>query len=405
MNGRINLSSFLNFCKGLNLFSGLQGLEEPARAIKSNRMIYLFVFLMSALASRSVLNMDQAGRYRKLKKLFRVDRYRHKRYRHCVVSDTSIFRRLLKMGLEQARRINYLVLQAGLACGLIQPIAIVDGTQLGKRLFSCLCFVTRWGDVFMVDCEPIKKRGKELLASQRLVERACDYLGKGIMVLLLADMLYFNERFWNLRAQGYIRQLLIKYTPDKEEAARDYRRIIACFQEMKLLYEKPHKSAAEQAKLLRMGFCCKRGEDRAQQLSYLIYQMRNNSRDNRYQVAQALETTADGQALLPFYVFTTDKSMDAEPMRENGHKRWYIENDGFKGLNAHLQSKRCRSHHDQALANLLLTGMLGYSLIVLFRKEIGYQLRQIYNGVKVTIRFVAQCLFVEPFGSFRPDGI
>lgn len=70
MNGRINLSSFLNFCKGLNLFSGLQGLEEPARAIKSNRMIYLFVFLMSALASRSVLNMDQAGRYRKLKKLF-----------------------------------------------------------------------------------------------------------------------------------------------------------------------------------------------------------------------------------------------------------------------------------------------------------------------------------------------
>lgn len=405
MNGRINLSSFLNFCKGLNLFSGLQGLEEPVRAIKSNRLIYLFIFLMSALGEGSILGMDQSGRYRKFKKFFRVDRYRNKRYRHCVVSDTSIFRRLLKLGIEQARGINYLVLQAGLACGLIQPIAIVDGTQLGKRLFSCLCFVTRWGDVLMVDCEPIEKRGKELLASQRVVERACRYLGKGVIMLLLADMLYFNERFWNLRAQSYIRELLIKYTPDKEEAARAYRRIIACFQEMKLLYEKPHQSAAEQAKLLRMGFCCKRGEDRAQQLSYLIYQMRNNSRDNRYQVAQVLETTADGQALLPFYVFTTDKNMDAEPMRENGHSRWYIENDGFKGLNAHLRSKRCRSHQDQVLQNLLLIGMLGYSLMVLFRKEMGYQLRRIYNGVKVTVGFVAQILFLEPFGSFRLDGI
>lgn len=119
MKGRINLSFFLAFCKELNLFSGLKVLEEAPSTIKSNRMIFLFIFLMSALGIKSVLSMDQASRYGKLKKFFGVDRYRHKRYRHCVISDTSIFRRLLMISIEQVRRINYLVLQAGLACGVI----------------------------------------------------------------------------------------------------------------------------------------------------------------------------------------------------------------------------------------------------------------------------------------------
>ena len=56
------------------------------------------------------------------------------------------------------------MLEALLTSGLILPKAIVDGSSFGKRLYSCLCFATRWGDVFMLDIKPIEKQGKELAA-------------------------------------------------------------------------------------------------------------------------------------------------------------------------------------------------------------------------------------------------
>lgn len=122
-------------------------------------------------------------------------------------------------GIEEGeiRGIAYAALRIGIQQGWIKRSAIIDGTEWCGRLYSSLCFVTRWGDVWMVDCEPIEKKGKELLASQRLVERCCQILGKGVIEFILADMLYFNERFWQLRESGYVEELLVKYTPGSEQ--------------------------------------------------------------------------------------------------------------------------------------------------------------------------------------------
>lgn len=403
---KINLHRFVDFCKGFDLFSGIGRMKESPANHKSNRLIFQFLLLMSVYGKSSFLSMDQAGRLEKPKKLFNIRRFSNSRYRHTVVSDTTLSRRL--PGIEEAeiRGIAYAALRIGIQQGWIKRSAIIDGTEWCGRLYSSLCFVTRWGDVWMVDCEPIEKKGKELLASQRLVERCCQILGKGVIQFLLADMLYFNERFWQLRESGYVEELLLKYTPGSEQLlAKPYRRILQCFEEIKALYEKPQKSKAEKAKLYRLGFDCRQGYDEARGVSYQIYRLPNNGRDNRYQVAQVFEESSRKGEMPPFYVISTCKAMHHEALRENGHSRWYIENDGFKSLNAHLNSKRRWCEDEPVLNRLLLIWGLAFSLLCLFRKEYQYHIRKIYQRVKITIRFVAQLLEMQPFGRVRLDGI
>ncbi len=386
---------------------GIEHLGEVPGVWKSNRLIYVQMLLMCALGKSSFLAMDQLGRIEKFKRLFKIDRFSNSRYRHTVVSDTTLIRRLPGMVVDELRGSNYHVLQTGIALGLIFPVAIIDGSSWCGRLYSCLCFVTRWGDVWMVDMEPIEKKGMELLASQRLIERCCEFLGKGVIELLLADMLYFNERFWQLRKNGYIRELLVKYTPKSEKLlATPYRVVLQRFQEIKSIYDQPNKSKAEKALLYRLGFEKKQGCDEQRGVDYTIDRLRNNSWDNRYQIALIEETRYNtGEVLPPFYVITTSKTMSCEEMRENGHKRWYIENDGFKMLNAHLGSKRRWSKDKQVMEPAILIWMLGFSLLCLFRKEYQHPIRKTYHRVKDTLGFVAHVLEIESFGRVRLDGI
>lgn len=407
MKNEINLKRFLDFSKGLELFSGIDHLGEKPGARKSNRLIYLSMLLMCVMGRSSFLAMDQLGRMGKFKRLFKVDRFRNSRYRHTVVSDSTLIRRLPDIAIKELREINYYLLKTCLGMRLVLPIAIVDGTSWSGRLYSCLCFVTRWGDVWMVDFEPIEKRGKELLASQRLIERCCEYLGKGVIELLLADMLYFNERFWELRKTGYVQELLVKYTPKSNELlAEPYRIVLQRFQTIKATYDNPQPTKAGRSMLYRMGFERKQRRDEQREVDYSIYRLRNNSWDNRYQIALVEETRyKTGEVLLPFYVITTSKLMSCEDMRENGHKRWYIENDGFKMLNAHLKSKRRWSKDEQVMEPAILIWMLGFSLLCLFRKEYQHHIRKTYHQVKETLAFVADVLMIESFGRIRLDGI
>lgn len=403
---RINLKSFWGFCKDFDLIKGLSTLSEPKRCVKSNRMIYQFIFLMSAFGKDAFLKMDQAGRFIKLKQLFRIERFRDERLRHCVVSDTTIIDRLNEMEVKELRRISYDVLQSGLRSGFIRPIAFVDGTGLSGRLYSCLCFMTRWGDVLMVDCEEIEKRGKELAASQRVIERCCEYLGKGKIKLLLVDMLYFNEGFYRLREAGYVADILIKYTPDPDKAfEQPYRKILQRFEEMRDLYLNPEQKKSDRQKLYRLNFRYTSAYDEDHRLSYEIYRAGNNGLDNRYAIARIIESNDKGQMLHDFYIITTDKTLSASRMRELGHQRWYIENDGFKRLNAHLGSKRIWSKHPTVLLNLIQVWMTAVSLMVLYCKEVAHLIKKRYHQVKVTNDFLIRILSEESYGGVRLDGI
>ena len=403
---RINLQQFLGFCKQFALFSGISNISESPAHRKSNRLIYQFVFLMCVYGKSCFLAMDQSGRLGKLKQLFKLKRFSNRRYRHTVVSDTTLIRRLPDIDSSEIRRINYQTLLIGIKRKWIQPIAIIDGTYWGAAMYSCLCFITYRGDVWMVDFERIEEKGKELAASRRLIERCCQMIGKGVIHLLLADMLYFNEGFWQLRNNGYVKDILIKYTPGTDDLLSEpYRVVLQTFMEMKRLYEKPEKSKKDKQKLYHMGFERREGYDDRRGVSYVVYRQRNNPRDNRWQMALVFEKNNAGDPLPPFYVITTCKSMGAKALCENGHQRWYIENDGFKMLNAHLNSKRKWNEDEAVVQNLIYIWLLAFSLLCLFRREYQHIIRKLYNGVKETYAFVSYLLEMEAFGRIRLDGI
>jgi hypothetical protein len=400
-NTKVNLNSFWEFSKGLNLVLGRNALSESARYIKSNNMLYRYVFIMSALGKSSFLAMDQSGRLAKYQGLFKLKRFTNRRLRHTVISDSTIIERLGVISCREVRRKNYDVLRAGIESGIIRRTAIVDGTQLGGKLYSCLCFLTRWWDVLLVDCEPIEKQGKELLSSERLIRRCCEYIGKGKIKYLLADMLYFTERFWGLREEGYIGDLIIKYTPDSvEKWEKPYRRLLGHFEELVALYNRGDKDEKDERHLYRMGFEHRRGVDKGSGIRYEIYYARHNSYDNRYQVARVVESPTRKVEGVGFYVITTSGQLSAEEMRQYGHGRWCIENDGFKMLNAHVESKRCWNKNETVLTNMVLIWMVAFGLLTLYRRENGYRIGRKYHQVKVTLVFVAQLLEVQSFGRF-----
>jgi hypothetical protein len=227
---------------------------------------------MSALGKSALLQMDQTGRLGNWKRRFGIGHYSDDRLNHCVVSDSTLPVRLAMMDEKEILHINYQLFEEGLRRGWIRRIAIVDGTQWSGQLYSCLCFLTCWGDVVLLDKEPIAKRGKELAASYRVVKRFCDKMGKGVIELLLVDMLYFNERFWQLRQKGYIKDLLVKYTPNsRRKLKKPYRKVLQRFEELVAMAEKKDLSKSEKKKLYHLGFRHKSGFDEEGMVTYQIY--------------------------------------------------------------------------------------------------------------------------------------
>ena len=387
----INLKYFWKFCKHFDLASGISLLTSARDHIKENSYVYRFLFLSAICGQKSFLQIDHWGRLASNKKLFRLKRYRNRRYQHTVVSDSTMITRLGELVSNELRLINYRVLKRGIEWGFIKKIAIVDGSWLGKRLYSVLGFVTKWGDIFLVDVEPLSGRGKEPLGSERLLRRfhrMCSEVGIDYLVV---DALYFTERFYRLYCQGVFKQLVIKYTPDEEKGGA-FRRVLERFEELVAIYEFEHRSRAQERLLQQMGFRYQQGYDKSSGEQYRIYIARSNSYDRRYQIARVMENKAgqDGQV---FYVITTDKSLDGKQMRQLARRRWYIENDGFKTLNNHIHSKRIWTQGKVEHLNLLLIQILSFSLLMLFRKEYGYKISRIYKSKKITLSFVARILF------------
>ena len=65
-------------------------------------------------------------------------------------------------------------------------------------------------------------------------------------------------------------------------------------------------------------------------------------------------------------MITTDESLSAAEMREISHRRWAIENKGFKELNEQLGSKDGYLKNPKAKQAGLLMGFMGMTLLKAF---------------------------------------
>jgi len=131
--------------------------------------------------------------------------------------------------------------------------------------------------------------------------------------------------------------LVIKDTPEEEEKSRAFRRVLERFEELVAIYEQKDRNRAQGRLPDQIGFRCRKGYDNSSGKRYKIYVVRSNSYNRHYQIARAMEKKV-GEDWQVFYVITTDGDWDDKQMRQLAHRRWYIENDGFKTLNNHIHS-------------------------------------------------------------------
>ena len=94
-----------------------------------------------------------------------------------------------------------------------------------------------------------------------------------------------------------------------------------------------------------------------------------------------------------FWVLCTDESLSGEQLRELGHLRWRIENNGFKQLNAQTNCDHVYTHYEHAFEALMLSIFIGWNLLLLFNLE---DIREGYEEVKWTLYFLSE-LFLLSF--------
>jgi hypothetical protein len=371
--------------------------EEQKRVIKSNYLLITFLIIMISVGKKSGLQIDQEGRKASWKKFFGVPRYRDARLNHCILSDSALSDRLKELNGTKLRGLNYEVLKKGQDRGIISRIGVLDGSHACGQYGSYLGFKTSYGDIFLVDYEPNGGMGRELSSSKRLIERMEENLGESRVELLLLDMLYMNEGILNMVREGYVRNILIKYTPDRKEdgSPKLYRTLLKEFEKYLELQDKPKRTKVENLKVEGSGYQYEKGYDKYLGVNYTVRSIKRLDIDGNYKIAKVIEENpVNGKSNL-FYVFTTDKEMSGNQMRKHGHGRWIIENDGFKMMNELLWSKHKWFKEQKTSENLILIWLLSFSLLWLFRRISETYLKKLFPGMKITTKFVSDFLNIR----------
>lgn len=291
-----------------------------------------------------------------------------------VASDSTLKRELPRMKVDEVRKElqgayarwkqkgNHYTLSTG------RPIrvGVLDGSDMRSGYTSALSVKADRG-VFLLDAEPYDRDGKELPTTTGLVERAAACHGKGFLDIVLGDALHVSGPFWNAcRSQGI--HVLVKGEAAKKEellVLREARALIAAGDD---------EGRIETA----------RGIDSKRSVSYEVKAVRgleHDGYDGTLKVAIVTETQLKPRkgskgsrpTTIEFWVISTDESLAPQEMRELGHMRWQIENNGFRALNNLVHSKRVWTRgKDKAemFPVLLLLMFLAFDLLSSFDAQL-----------------------------------
>jgi hypothetical protein len=352
---------------------------------------------MLMTGKKSLLQIDQEGRKKEIKEAFKVEKYSDERLNRCVISDTCISERLERMDKTGLQLMNYDIIKRMRERGAASRIGIIDGSQTGGKYGSYLGIKRKTGGIILADYEPSGGRGKELSSSKALIKRMHEELGESGVDLLLFDMLYLNEGMYDLVEEGYVKNILIKYTPDlKGDGTPKLRRnILKRFEYYLALKEKPKKSKSELMKMESCGYSYESGYDKDRGVTYSIWSITSMDTDGRYKISKVIEKDGKTNKTNLFYVFTTDKQMSGNRMRELGHNRWLIENNGFKMLNDLVQSKHKWFEDESQVEKLILIWLMPFNMLWLLKQKNEELIKMQYPGMKITAKFVSDLLNPE----------
>lgn len=314
--------------------------------------IFLGVVLMGALGVASLLGLDGILRRRSAKQLLRSNR-------KIVASDSTVSRVVKQIETERdmLKTICSSVRAQGWGkmelprAGRVR-IGVIDGSTFGKffySVFQCLGAVA-----VPLDLEPYEKRGKELPTSFTLLKRVATQEGKGFVDYIGGDGLYLTHEFFRLCREEMGCHGFVK-TDEETSTLR---------QDADGLFD---------ASPLLPGVEYVKGVDLDRYLSYQVWAAGDFQWDGLpfpLKIARVEETFLKGKEAgktVRFYVITTDDNLTALDLKDLGHLRWGIENNGFKGLNGQCHSKHRFFRKDgSAMMKLILILFVSYILVQAF---------------------------------------
>ena len=349
----INISSFREFC------NTKFGLRERANKLTDSRQkpqittgqIYQGVLLGGIFRKKSFLQIDQFLRGKEVRKFIGSKRTQ-------VASDSALLRVLDGLRLTQLRNLNYLIYSRAKQNGLLRlkdplfanlRIGVIDGSCLGG-IFWATCFELLGDPPIMLDFEPMANKGKELPTARKLFHRLEKRFGKKFVDLVLMDGLYVSQHHINQCLRAGI-DVLIKTDETTLNIIEDAEGIFNQWEEAKdgVSYEK--------------------GIDEERLVEYEIWRASGFSLagvTNLFQVARVKERDLKTGEETTFWVLTTRLSLSNTQIRELAHRRWSIENNGFKQLNNQVESKRIWTHDEDVWLRLFWIQIMAFNLIGLF---------------------------------------
>jgi hypothetical protein len=351
--------------------------------------IFKVLVFQVAWGCRSLLALDQRLRLGVFRNFFDCSR-------KMVVSDTTIRRSLGGWDLDDLRRATAMTharmrsekqLTYHFATGRSCRPCIADGSGFGKLLACALVAV---GDKLTcgLDVEPMRKRGTELAATRRMMERVNQTLGGSFATHLLYDGLMADRIDFRNAVSLWKTHLVVKTDDERLEPIRWAKDLFADIRS---------ESDAEDS-----GVVIATGTDEIRNVEYEVWRVSGVTWEGLefpLNVARVVETPLKGEnAGKPqtFWVLASDLSLLPSELRELAHLRWRIENNLFKSLNARVGSKRAYIHNAHVRLALLLIWFLGWTIFQSFNAL--ETVRQVCPGVKVTDGFVQDLIVFGELG-------
>jgi len=345
--------------------------------------IFLSLILMVLFKKHSFLKLDQFMRIGAAKRFFGSD----KDNKRVVVSDTTISRSLSTYSLSPLRLyLKSIYIRASHngkcridVCGRELKAACVDGSMFG-RFYGCVLQSVGEANL-LLDIEPTTGKGKEIPTTRILLDRAFDEYGDGFVDMFLLDGLYTDKKTIN-QVLSHKSHVLIKTTETRLLIIQDAEGLFSHYEKFQ-------------------GVEYIQGFDSERLCEYQVWSCDSfqfSGVKKSMKVAHVKESYIKEDRTEDFWVLSTDESLSGLQMRELGHIRWHIENNGFKGLDEQTNCDHVYTHDAHVFVALMLLIFIGWNLLLLFDLE---DIREGYEYVKWTLDFLSELLKADFYAEYQ----
>jgi len=193
-----------------------------------------------------------------------------------------------------------------------------------------------------IDIEPYESNGKELPASQRLLQRFLQTYGKGFVDFMVGDGLYATREFFSFCIKGLGCHGVIK----------THEKVLQVVEFAEGLFNQ-YPGGDEYIEYIKGIDSLREEEYEVWATSYIYW----DGLPYQLRVARVIETHLAGKykgKTDVYYVITTATELPAIAMREIAKIRWHIENETFKALNEQCYSKHAFVRDEGMIALLLI---------------------------------------------------